>query len=115
MTVAYVENIEQQHGGIGDSGAARFGNNDWVRNVERIQCLTNAFHDICTVFLQPVVHAVGAVRAGSLIVDCETAAEVEITHRGAFLYQAGIKTAGVQHTAAHIANIGNLGTEMAVQ
>ena len=64
-------------------------------NTEWIEGLTNTLHNIGAVFVQLVVHAVGAVGARALVVYCESAAEIEITHRCAFLNKASVKTTGI--------------------
>ena len=110
-----VENIEQQHRRVGHRGAPGLRDDNRVLYLQRIERFTDTLDDIGAVFVQPVIHAVGAVGAGALVVHGQATAEVDVAHGGTFLYQARVETAGFQHAAAHVANIGNLRTQVAVE
>ena len=57
----------------------------------------------------------GAVGSGALVVHGKTATEVQVAHGRALFHQPGVVPARFEHTVAHVADIGHLGAEVAMQ
>ena len=110
-----IQDIEQQDGVISNGGASGFGDDVRVRDVLGRERFRHGFYHVHAVFIERIVAAGGVVGVGTVVIDSETAAEVEIPHGSAFLNQAGINAAGFEHAGADVADVRDLGTDMVME
>lgn len=77
--------------------------------------IANRPDDVVGVFVQAVVHRTVGLRTGALVVNAETAANVEALNIHAQLMQLNVETRGFTYAGGDIANIGHLRAKVEVQ
>ena len=87
------EHAEDEHRVIGGDRAAAFGNDVRVWHTRVIAHRLDVVNDIVSVFLQRVIHTRFEVRLGTVIVNSQAAAHIEIGQAGTAFRQIGIDCA----------------------
>jgi len=103
-----IQNVEEQHGRIGNSGPAGFRHDHRVLDPFRIERCHDGLDDIAAVLVQRVVLAVLVVRLRAVVIDGKTASKIKVTKRRAFLHEVCVVAAGLENTAADVADVRDL-------
>ena len=115
LEAGHVQGVDHQDRGVGDGSAPGFGDQDRVGYAGRVEDGHHRLDQVGGIFLQAVVHAVGAGGVVALIVHRQAAAQVQEAQGGALGGQLDVIAAGLQDAVADVADVGDLGAQVAVQ
>ena len=96
-------------------GAAGLGDDVRVRQLVFLADLPQRAHDGVGVLLHRVVGGAGAARAGAFVVHAQAAAHVHDADADAEFRQFREAAARLLHAALHVADVGDLRTQVEVQ
>ena len=110
-----IQNVEQKHRVIGHGRAPRFGDDGRMGDVLRRENFRNGFHHVHAVFVERVVAAEVVVRVGAVVIDRQSAAEIEKAHRRPFLHESAVDPGGLDDPVPDVPDVRNLRADVVVQ
>ena len=103
-----VQDVEHQHGGVGDGGAPGFGDDGRMLDAFFVEHALDGFDHVHAVFFEGVVARVDGRCPAAVVIDRQAAAEVKEAHRRAFFDEFDVVAAGFAHAGADVADVGAL-------
>ena len=113
--LGHAQHAEDQHAVIGGDGSAAFREDRGMRHFGFIAHGLQVIHDVVGIFLQRVIHARFEVRLGTVVVDAQTAADVEVFQAGAPPRQIGVDASCLDQRRFDVPNVGDLAAQMEMQ
>jgi hypothetical protein len=95
--LVHVEDVEHEHGVVGDQRAARLAEDVGVRDLRLLAGLLDRGHDVVRVLLHGVVRGRRPVRGRAVVVHAEAAAHVQELEPRARLHQLDVDPAHLAH------------------
>ena len=95
MLVDALEDLDDEHGVGGGDGAAGLGDNVGHGHARGRADFADVEDDVARVFLERIVHGRLEVRARAVVVDAESAADIEVAHRETHLGELAVEARGL--------------------
>ena len=109
------QDAEDQHAVVSRHGPAAFRDDDGVRRVLVVANRLDVGHHVVGVFLERIVDARLEIGPRSIVVDPESASDIEILHAGAASVQFAVDATGLDQRILDEADVRNLAAEVEVQ
>ena len=109
------QHVEHEHAVIGDDGAPALGHDGRMGNARLVAHRLNVIDDVVGVLLERVVHARLEVRLRAVVVDAQTAPDIQVLQAGAESRELGVHAGGFVESPFDNANVSDLAAQVKVE
>ena len=100
---------------IGHNGPAALGDYGWIRHRRLVAHILDVIDHVVGVFLQRVIDARFKVGLGAIVIDAESAADIQIAKSRSGPDKFRIKPRRFVHRGFHLPDVGDLAAQVEVQ